>query len=69
MEQGKNRLEVGVVGVGSLGQHHARLYADIPSADLVGVFDTDAARSAEIAGKYGCRVFESLEEIRTHTVS
>jgi predicted dehydrogenase len=47
-------LKVGVVGVGSLGQHHARIYAGLPETRLVGVADTNAARSTEIAEKYQC---------------
>jgi len=42
-------IRVGVVGVGHLGQHHARLLAAIDGVELVGVCDTDRARAAEIA--------------------
>ena len=43
------RLRVGVVGVGHLGRHHARLLAAMPDVELVAVADIDAARAAEIA--------------------
>jgi predicted dehydrogenase len=56
-------VRCGVVGVGSLGQHHARLYAALPGAELAGVFDIDRRRAAEIAEKYGCRAFDSLDEL------
>ncbi len=36
------RLRVGVVGVGHLGQHHARILATMPGVELVGVADADA---------------------------
>ncbi|MFQ5878547.1 MAG: Gfo/Idh/MocA family oxidoreductase, partial [Acidobacteriota bacterium] len=42
-----------VVGVGSLGQHHARIYAGLPEASLVGVVDRDPARAREIAARHG----------------
>ena len=58
-----SRLRVGVVGVGALGQHHARVYAELPDAELVGVTDLDAARAAEIAGQHGGRAFESAEAL------
>ncbi|MFN3680758.1 MAG: gfo/Idh/MocA family oxidoreductase, partial [Nitrospira sp.] len=32
-------LRAGVIGVGHLGQHHARLYATLPDVTLVGVVD------------------------------
>jgi predicted dehydrogenase len=56
-------LPVGVVGVGSLGCHHARLYASLPDARLVGVFDIRAERAAEIAAQYGTRAYPSLDAL------
>ncbi len=53
----------GVVGVGYLGQHHARIYSELDSAELVGVFDNNPARAAEIAQKYNCKVFDSVAEL------
>jgi predicted dehydrogenase len=46
-------VRVAVIGVGHLGQHHARLLAGMPAARLTAVVDTRAERAAEIAGKYG----------------
>ncbi len=48
-------VKVGVIGVGSLGQHHARVYAELAGARLVGVADVDEARSASVAAKHNCR--------------
>jgi len=50
-------VRAGVIGVGALGRHHARVWADTAGAVLVGVYDVDAARAAEVAAKHGCRVF------------
>ena len=41
-------LRVGVVGVGHIGSNHARLYAEIPSADFSAVYDLDLARGHAI---------------------
>ena len=60
---GVKTIDVGVVGVGHLGQHHARLYAAAPGARLVGVVDRDPGRAAEIAGRFDTRVFDSAEEL------
>lgn len=46
------QIRVGVVGVGYLGAYHAEKYAQMPDVKLVGVSDIDAARAAEIAGKF-----------------
>jgi predicted dehydrogenase len=47
-------LRLGVIGVGSLGQHHARVYAGLPGVTLVGVADTDVHRARDIADKHRC---------------
>ena len=56
-------LRAGVVGVGHLGQHHARLYASLPGVHLIGVTDQSPERAALIAGRHGGRVFPSLEAL------
>jgi predicted dehydrogenase len=57
------RIRCGVAGVGSLGQHHARIYAALPSAELCGIYETSDARAAEICGLYNCRRFATLDEL------
>jgi predicted dehydrogenase len=54
---------VGVVGVGALGQHHARVYASLPGATLAGVFDVDRARAEAAAARHACRAFEHLRDV------
>ncbi len=56
-------LRVGVVGVGSLGQWHARIYAELPDVELVGVYDADPARAREIADRYHTRVYATIESL------
>lgn len=57
------RLPIGVVGVGALGRHHARHLAILEEAELVGVFDTDAARAAEVAGDLGVTAFGDFDTL------
>src|SRR5947208_7092896 len=59
----KPKIKCGVVGVGSLGQHHARIYAALPGAELAGIYEANDARAAEIAAKYHCRRFATLDEL------
>ena len=54
-------LQVGVIGVGSMGQHHARIYDQLPAAELVGVFDADGDRAREVANKYNVAPMELSE--------
>jgi predicted dehydrogenase len=56
-------LSVAVIGAGSFGKNHLRVIHNSPHADLAGVFDVNAARAAEAAAPYGCRVFGSIEEL------
>ncbi len=56
-------LRAGVAGVGYLGQHHARVYTELPGVTLAGVYDTDAKRAAEIAARHQCQAFASLEAL------
>ncbi|MGE5315747.1 MAG: Gfo/Idh/MocA family oxidoreductase [Acidobacteriota bacterium] len=56
-------INVGVVGVGHLGALHAKMYAQIPQAHFVGVYDVNQDRCREIAALYNVRAFESMDEL------
>jgi len=56
-------IRVGVIGVGHLGQHHARLLASIDGVELVGVCDTNRSRAQDVAGKFGGAVFAEAGEL------
>lgn len=58
-----DRVRCGVAGVGSLGQHHARIYASLPKVEFAGVYETSDARAEEICAKHNCRRFLTLEEL------
>lgn len=56
-------LPVGVIGVGYLGEHHARVFGSLKGVDLVGVCDTSVVRGKEIAEKYGTKFFRQRNEL------
>jgi len=56
-------VRVGVVGVGALGQHHARVYREIAEAELVGVFDRDPARARAVAERFECAAYGRLQDL------
>jgi predicted dehydrogenase len=60
------KLRAGVIGVGHLGQHHARLYASLPDSTLVGVVDHDHGRASLIGAQYGARAFDDLPDLLKH---
>src|SRR5690349_16156306 len=47
-----SRLRVAVVGVGHLGQHHARVFAAHPDVELVAVVDSRLEQARAIAEKH-----------------
>ena len=59
----KNNIRIGVIGVGHLGQHHAKHYTKIASAELVGVYDTDSKQCDKIAKKHNTKACKSLDEM------
>lgn len=63
MQSDQRRLRVGVFGVGSLGQWHARIYSELPQTELCGVYDADPEQARTIAGRYGTRAFDSIEAL------
>lgn len=53
--------KVGVIGVGSMGQNHARIHSEL--AELIGVYDVDRALSKKVAARFGVRSFDSMDEM------
>ncbi len=58
-------VPIGVIGVGSLGFHHARILREVPGARMVGIYDTDAGRRNAVAEQLEVPAFNSLEELLT----
>jgi predicted dehydrogenase len=56
------KLRVGVVGIGHIGSNHARLYAEIPSAEFTAVYDIDLLRGNAVGRKFGATPAKSLDE-------
>jgi predicted dehydrogenase len=56
-------IRVAVIGVGHLGQHHARIYAAMADVELVGVIDTNRVRAEEMARKFGTTPFHEAREL------
>jgi predicted dehydrogenase len=57
------KLKVGVIGVGSLGQHHARVYSELTGVRLVGVADADPERARDVAGRHKVAAFTDYREL------
>jgi predicted dehydrogenase len=59
----EGRIPVAVVGVGHLGSRHARVYRDLPRAELVGVADIDPERARSVAQQYGVVAVTDYREL------
>lgn len=56
-------MNAGVIGVGNMGRHHARNYAEISSTNLVAVADSEPKIGGEIAKKYRCHYYQDYKEL------
>ena len=54
---------IGIIGLGRMGQNHARVLSTMKGADLLAVFDVDAERTREVAERHATRAAGSAEEL------
>ena len=60
-----SKVKVAVLGTGSLGQHHARIYAELQASgvvELTGIYDAHPETARSIAAKHKLHVFASVAE-------
>jgi predicted dehydrogenase len=58
------RIPVAVVGAGEFGSNHARVYRELQSTELLGIYDRDPAKAQAVAAEFHTRVFADLDELR-----
>lgn len=59
-------LRVGVVGVGNMGFHHARIYSELAKegkVELIGVADVNFERAKEVASQFRTKAFGDYREL------
>lgn len=56
-------LKAAVIGVGSMGKNHVRVYRDMETVDLVAVADTNAATAAKIGSTYSAPHYTDYEKL------
>ena len=66
-------MRAAVIGVGAMGHHHARVYNEIPSVELVGLCDLNLSLAQELAQRYKAKAYADyklvLAEARPHLVT
>jgi predicted dehydrogenase len=56
-------LRVGVIGCGRMGRLHARVYSQMPTVKVAGVYDLSSEAAAAVADEFGLPAVTSLEEL------
>jgi len=56
-------VRLGIVGVGHLGRHHARVAASLPGARVAGIHDHHEGRAEEVAREFSLTVLPDLEAV------
>ncbi|MCB1176158.1 MAG: Gfo/Idh/MocA family oxidoreductase [Leptospiraceae bacterium] len=58
-----DKIKVGIIGTGHMGQYHVNVARQVGSAELIGIFDADPERAKLIADKYETSPFSSVEDL------
>jgi UDP-N-acetylglucosamine 3-dehydrogenase len=61
-------IRVGVIGVGSMGKNHARIYSEMRETELVGIADTMAPDLKSLAEKYETRAYADYKDLLSQGV-
>src|SRR5438552_5672157 len=56
------RIRAGVVGVGSIGRNHARIYSDLPGVEFAAILDTNPEAASLICQQHGAKAAAALPE-------
>ena len=59
----ERKIKVAVIGVGHVGQHHVRIYRELPGVELVGVVDIDPAKLQQSSECQGVAAFQDYRDL------
>jgi len=57
------KMKIAVIGVGSLGQHHARIYSQMQDVEFFAVCDSDEKQAKKIAKNVNTQYFSDYKEL------
>ena len=63
MNKRDKKVSVGIVGVGHLGEHHVKHFAEMENVQCVGFYDIDPVRAVLIGEKYKVKSYDSLQAL------
>jgi len=56
-------IKVAVIGVGSMGRNHARVYSELPEAELAAVADVDGQVADKVASQFGVKAYADYQQM------
>ncbi len=59
-------IRAAVIGVGAIGRHHARVYTELESVELVAIADPDESRRAALANRYKIATYPDPQSLFEH---
>lgn len=57
------KLKIGVIGVGHLGKLHTKMFAQIETCELIGVYDLNSEQAQNCAKEFNTLCFENIDEL------
>lgn len=57
------KIKIGVIGVGALGRHHARLYNMNENVEVVGIYDANPDVAFAVSSEFNFKIFKTVEEL------
>lgn len=57
------KINVGVIGVGNMGKHHARIYSELDETNLIAISDIDESIGQKISSLYNCKYYNDYIEL------
>jgi len=58
-------MRVAVIGVGSMGKNHARVYSELPGVELVAVSDVNLQTAEKVADQFGAKAYGNYNQMLT----
>jgi len=58
-----NKIKVGVIGIGNLGQHHVRVYSQMEDVQIVGIADINQKKLDKISQQYSVQKYLDYREL------
>jgi predicted dehydrogenase len=56
-------MDVGVIGVGTMGKNHVRVYSELRGVNSLGIYDVNTQAAKELGEKHGATVYGSVGEL------